>query len=345
MKKIVILLIIIILAAFFYYLHLVNTPNSKSDDIINFAVESGWGSDEIAKELKNQELIKNNYAFVVYVWKKKINTRLLSGDYQISKDLNIKEVAQILSGGEVIEKERKITVIEGWTSDDIADYFEQEGIAETDDFIELVGEPGLDYGSVTGPSRYNFEAEYSFLEDKPNNYGIEGYLFPDTYRIYKDAELIDIIRKMLDNFDKKLTGEMIEQIKKNKMDIYKTLTLASIIEKEVSKDEDRKMVASIFYKRLNDNIRLQADSTVNYITKKGVSRSSLEDTKIDNPYNTYKYAGLPPGPICNPSLSSIMAAIYPDKNDYYYFLTTPDGQAIYSKTFDEHKINKAKYLD
>lgn len=103
------------------------------------------------------------------------------------------------------------------------------------------------------------------------------------------------------------------------------------------------MVADIFYKRLVKGMALQADSTVNYVSGKSVSQASADDLKIDSPYNTYRYKGLPPGPICNPGLSAILAAIYPTPNPYWYFLTTPDGKVIYSKTHDEHVAAKAKY--
>lgn len=345
-KKFIILVLVIVLIVFFYYLHLINTPNSASQEIVNFVIEPGWGSIEIAKQLESQSLIKSKNTFIFYVWWKRVNNRLLSGEYELAKNLNIKEIAKILSGGEVIGKERKITIIEGWTAGDIGQYFEKEGMFQAEELLELVGQPGIDYSKHPEmPKPFDFSKVYEFLADKPKNYGLEGYLFPDTYRIYRDAELISIVRKMLDNFGEKLTPEMREQIKKNNMTIYQTITLASIIEKEVAQDADRRKVASIFYKRLNAGIPLQADSTVNFITGKNVTRSSLEDTQIDNPYNTYKYRGLPPGPICNPSLSAIKAAIYPDKNDYYYFLTTPEGDVIYSRTFEEHKANKAKYLD
>jgi UPF0755 protein len=150
---------------------------------------------------------------------------------------------------------------------------------------------------------------------------------------------------MLDNFDKKLTQDLRDEIARQKKTIFEIVTMASILEKEVQTDEDRAMVADIFWRRLKAGMPLQADSTINYITGKSDSRANLTDIQIDSPYNTYKYPGLPVGPIGNPGLSAIKAAIYPKANGYWYFLTTDDGKVIYAKSFDEHKANKAKYLN
>jgi len=143
--------------------------------------------------------------------------------------------------------------------------------------------------------------------------------------------------------ENKMSADFLAEINRQKKTVHEILTLASILEKEVSTENDRKIVADIFYKRLEIGMALQADSTVNYASGKSVPRASGKDLETDSPYNTYKYKGLPPGPICNPSLSAIKAAIYPAKNDYWYFLTTPDGKVIYSKTHDEHVKAKAKY--
>ncbi|MBU1164039.1 endolytic transglycosylase MltG [Patescibacteria group bacterium] len=345
MRKLVFTIIIIIVILFLYYLYVVGSPYSKVSEVEEFIVHPGWGSMKIAEQLEKQGFIKSNQVFVLYVWKNGISSKLMSGEYDLAKNLSIKEVAQVLSGGLVKDKERAITIIEGWDTRDIAYYFEQEGVYNADDLYKLVGEPGQTYEVGEDVGLYDFSEHYDFLFDKPKDQGLEGYLFPDTYRIYHDAELITVVKKMLDNFEQKLTTEMKEQIKINNVNIHDTLTLASIIEKEVATDEDRKLVASVFYKRLNNDMPLQADSTINFFTQTGKTRSSIEETKIDNPYNTYKYIGLPPGPICNPSLSSIMAAIYPDKNSYYYFLTEEDGTVHYASNLEGHAANRAKYLD
>ena len=126
--------------------------------------------------------------------------------------------------------------------------------------------------------------------------------------------------------------------------IFEIITMASLLEKEVKAFEDKKLVSGILWKRLENKMPLQVDATITYITGKKSSKVSLDETKIDSPYNTYKYKGLPPGPISNPGLESIVAAIYPKKLDYLYYLSTPEGETIFSKTFEEHKRAKEQYF-
>jgi len=138
---------------------------------------------------------------------------------------------------------------------------------------------------------------------------------------------------------------MTAQLLAQNRNLFETVILASIIEREALYDEDRAMIADIFLKRLDDNIGLQSDATINYITGKKTTRPTFNDLQVDSPYNTYKYRGLPPGPICNPGLASLKAAVYPQVNDYYYFLTDRDGRAHFGRTYAEHQQNIARYLN
>jgi UPF0755 protein len=147
----------------------------------------------------------------------------------------------------------------------------------------------------------------------------------------------------LNNFDNKLPPELREEIAKQKKTIFEIITMASVIEKE-ARGEDMALISDIFWRRIGEGIALQSDATVNYATGKYETQPSLDDLEIDSPYNTYKYRGLPKGPIGNPGLEAIRAAIYPKANNYWYFLHTKDGQTIYSRNFNEHKANKLKYL-
>lgn len=229
-------------------------------------------------------------------------------------------------------EQNKITIIEGWENTEIAQYLESRGISKKNDFLDAL------------KKRSSWWDDYEVLWDLPKGVDLEGYLFPDTYLVFKNASIDDILKKMISNLDKKIGEQMRRDIKEQNMNMHKILTLASIIEKEVVSDEDRAIVSGIFHKRLKEGIGLQADSTINYITGKSKTRSSLDDISLDNPYNTYKYRGLPPGPIDNPGLSAIRAAVYPKDSSYFYFLTTPEGAVIYSKNFEEHVAAKKKYL-
>jgi len=163
---------------------------------------------------------------------------------------------------------------------------------------------------------------------------LEGYLFPDTYRFFADATAQDVVSKMRAAFDERV-GEISRE----------DLTLASIVEREVRTPEEMKTVAGIFFNRLAIGMALQADSTVNYITGGDDPSVSYEDLQIDSPYNTYKYPGLPPGPISNPGLNAINAVREPADTPYYYFLTSPEGTVYYARTFEEHQQNRVRYLD
>ncbi len=247
----------------------------------------------------------------------------------------------------------KMTIIEGWDNKDIED--------DLDSNPKRADAPHLASPEEFKAAQKAFSvADYPILASKPNSANLEGFLFPDTYFLplpsttTNESEIL--IEKALNNFSTKFTAQMEADAKKRGMTVYQTVILASIIEKETGKnitteagqkalDEERKMVAGLFYNRLNIGMPLQSDATVNYITNKKTPSVSIADTKIDSPYNTYMYKGLTPGPICNPSLSSLMAAIYPTDNDYLYFLTdSTTGKAVFAKTFDEHIANQRKYL-
>ena len=330
-RKLILLAIILILIGWFFYIYNLDNAISDNPQIKSFIVQPGWGSTKISQELKKEGLISSSFVFQFYVWQQGIKSKLQDGEYFLANNLSIKEIAQILSRGAGVTKEITLTFIEGWNNQEIADYLAQKGIAENKNFFAVV------------QKKADFWDEYDFLSDKPGDLDLEGYLFPDTYRVYHDASLTDIVKKMLDNFGRKLTPELRAETIKQGKTIHEVLTLASILEKEVSTESDRKMVANIFYKRLAAGMPLQADSTVNYVSGKSVSRASGKDLEIDSPYNTYEYKGLPPGPICNPGMAAIEAAIYPAKNPYWYFLTTPDGKVVYSKTHEEHVAAKARY--
>ena len=257
--------------------------------------------------------------------------------------MNIPQIAGKMVSGDVLED--KITIIEGWNLRDIAYYLESKGIAQAEEFWQIAGFPAVDYSKNADlPLPKNFSKEYQFLKDKSENIGLEGYLFPDTYQINRGATLEEIIRKMLDNFDKKLTKELREEIENQDKAISHIIAMASLIEKEVRTVQDKKIVSGILWKRMENKIPLQVDATITYITDKKTTEIYLEELEIDSPYNTYKKRGLPVGPISNPGLDSIFAAIYPEDSPYWYYLSTPEGETIFSKTLKEHEENRKKYL-
>jgi len=355
-KKIIIAILVVILLVvvgeFIYFLNQISMPVSAKAEEKFFIIESGQGVHAISDNLKKEGLIRNSLVFETYLWLKKYGNSLQAGEYSIPQNLNMVDLTRVLVSGEALSKERVIKIIEGWNTLEIAEYladFYAEDNANTGKLEEaLKKEFMVDFAEAvaTTDSRELIPNKtYSFLTDKPADQGLEGYLFPDTYRVYKNAEIPATIKKMLDNFDQKLTSEMRAEIERQGKTIFEIVTMASIVEKEVRGAEDRKITAGIFYERMKQGIPLESDGTVNYITGKQALQPTFEDTRQESPYNTYLNKGLPPGPICNPGLDAIEAAIYPENTDYLYFLTKPDGSTVFSKTYDEHLENKNRYLN
>jgi len=252
----------------------------------------------------------------------------------------------------IYQAEETIKIVEGWTNQDIADYFVEQGKWTSADFLEQSGQGLLgDRQYPSQPPVRDWSGQFSFLSDKPAEASLEGYLFPDTYRIYASTTIEAVISRMLENFDAKLTPTMRADIKKQGRTIYEIITLASIVEKEApihnakGDNYDARVIAGIFWDRLEIGQALQSDATLSYVLRDNQPSHSGRELEIDSLYNTYKYRDLPPGPICNPGLLAISAAIYPIYTDYNYFLTpTNSREVIYARTYAEHLANKNKYL-
>jgi UPF0755 protein len=249
----------------------------------------------------------------------------------------------------VLKPERSVRLLEGWTNADMASYFEKEGIWSSDEFLFLVGDYSRQKNLKAG---LELEDRFDFLKDRPADKGLEGYLYPDTYRIFVDeAKPDELIIRMLENFDKKLTTQMRADIAKQGKTIYEIITMASLVEKEApinyatGDNKDAKIVAGIFWNRIEYGQALQSCASLAYVLGVNKPQYSTADTQIESPYNTYKYRNLPPGPVSNPGILAIEAAIYPTNTNYNYFLT-PAGtkDMIYAATYEQHLINKNKYL-
>jgi UPF0755 protein len=232
--------------------------------------------------------------------------------------------------------------VEGWTNEEISADLDKKQIVVQSDFNNQLTRSAL---------------TFDYFGEKPKTKNLEGYLFPDTYFFASTATPEQIINKILANTKQKIFPAIVSEIHSQKRTVYDVVTLASIVEREVGRNtstvtsadltalqNERETVAGIFMNRIKAGIPLQSDATIGYITKSKDPSASSSDLQIDSPYNTYKYTGLPPGPIGNPSLSSILAVVNYRKTDYLYFLSKPDGTAVFAKTLDEHNANKAKYL-
>ena len=300
--------------------------NPISHETITYTVPKGWGDVEISKDLESLGVIRSAYFFRFYAVSSFQHSELKAGKYTLSPRMSIYQIAKKIARGDVIKD--KILIYEGWDVEDIGEYLESKEVCSKDDFIVSANK--------------DYSQEFDFLEDKPEDVSLEGFLFPDTYEISEGINCDDFVITMLSNFERKITPEFKNQIQEQKKSVFDIITMASMIEKEVRTLNDKKIVSGILWKRMEAGMPLQLDATVNYITGKSDPAVSIKDTKIDSPYNTYKYRGLPKGPISNPGMNSIIAAINPKDSPYWFYLS--DGTIIYSKTFEEHNANKAKYL-
>jgi UPF0755 protein len=320
--------------SYFFVQNKISNPlNSEISEKKNFVIKRGDGVKQIAFNLEKEGIISGKDFFEIYVWQKKAAGNLQAGEYELSPSMTIPEIVELFIRGKIKFNEVLVTIPEGFSNDDIDKRLSENGLIKRMEFLDFDKNPSLDL------------SKYEFLQDKPNEIGLQGYYFPDTYRYYNNSSAESIAEKMLDNFDKKLLPSLRKEIKKQGKSVFEIIVLASIIEKEAKFSEDMKKIAGVFQNRLNAGKPLESDATINYITGSGRARSTFEDLQIDSPYNTYRYSGLPPGPISNPGIEAIKAAIYPEKSDYFYFLTKEDGKAVFSKTYQEHLRNKNKYLN
>ncbi len=288
-----------------------------------FEIREQEGLFKIAQKLERKKLIRDNLIFELYVIARADFYNLKRGHYRLSTNMSIAEIAQKIIDGETVDF--KLTFIEGWDRKKIGEYLEEKEVIQLENFLEQTK---------------NYNKDLELLKNKPKELNLEGYLFPDTYFFEKNVNSKEIIDRMLLTLQNKLKKET-ELENKN---IHKIITMASLIEKEVKTYEDKRIVSGIAWKRLENNVPLQMDATITYLTGKNSTKVSLKETEIDSPYNTYKNRGLPPGPICNPGLDSIKAALNPKESEYWYYLSTPSGETIFSRNLREHNIAKEKYL-
>lgn len=328
---------------FFYCYFSISLPQktlTSSKEIEIVRGESIW---QIANELELKGVIKNKYLFLFYLFLTGKLDKVKAGVYLIPPFASIKEIAQILIKGK--EKLIKLTIPEGWNLRDIGLYLEKLGLFQAEEFWKVAGFPAVDYNlSKNLPFPYDFSKEFPFLKEKPKNIGLEGYLYPDTYFIPKNISPQNLIRLFLTNFNRKVYLPLQKELKHKNKTLFEIIIMASLVEKEVKTKEEKELVAGILWKRLKTGMPLQVDATITYITGKKTIKITYNDLEIDSPYNTYKYKGLPIGPICNPGLESILATLYPQKSPFWYYLTTPEGNTIFSKTYQEHLLAKQKYL-
>ncbi len=331
--KILIVLIIfvaIIIGSFFYFRYQAYHSHGSYQSVRMFKIEKGEGNGAVSGKLKEAGLISGKIYFYYYMRTNGLINKILPGDYELSGKMTIPEIANTITQEQ--NKFLKVTFPEGWDSRKMAERLAANGFSGQE-FLNIVKNPTWD-----------LTKNYSFFSMLPKNTSLEGYLFPDTYFFSQKLSTEEVVKKILSNFDNKLAPEMKEEIKKQGKSLEDVVTMASIIEREVQSDGDKKIVSGIFWNRVKNGQPLQSCATIAYILGENKKQYSFEDTRIESPYNTYLNKGLPPGPISNPGIASIEAAINPENTAFNYFLSDPDtGKTVFSKTIDEHNANKVKF--
>ena len=339
-KRIGILVVIVLVIVPFFYLRSLGTA-VDIDAPVDITIAPGESVAALSARLEEEGIIKSASLFRRYLAFKGIDTNIQVGTFQVDAPITMRRVASALLVD--TREEREITVLPGWTIREIAAYLEIEEYGSQQEVFTLLGQPAQDYRP--GTFRSSIDADLQILLDKPNHVSFEGYLAPETYRVFADATVQDIVNKLLLHRESQLTDKMYRDIEKSGRTFFEVLTVASIVEREVRGKEDKKIVADLFWRRYDENWALQADSTVHYIHGDADSVfTSAAQREVDNPWNTYKYPGLPLGPISSPSIETIEATIYPKKNSYAYFLTDLDGNVHYAETLEGHNANRARYL-
>lgn len=311
---------------FFYFRYQVYYSRGKALENKMFTIEKGEGSDEIASRLAESRLISGKVYFYYYLRESGLLSKVMPGDYLLSVNLTIPEIVHILTNPE--ENFIRVTFPEGFTSSQMGERLRSNGLPG-EDFLKIVNEPG------------DLKKRYGYLSD-PSVTILEGYLFPDTYFFKKDITAQNIVGRMLDRFDEKLDQKIREDVFAQGKKISEIIKMASLVEEEVKKPADRKTVSGIFWNRINLDMPIQSDATLTYILGDKKDSHSLDEIRIDSPYNSYTRKGLPPTPIDNPGSDSIFAAVYPEETDYLYFVSTANCGPFFAKTLEQHGVNRQK---
>lgn len=299
----------------------------------NVKIPSGASISEIADILQDDGIIRSSLVFNAYMSITKKHG-LKDGTYALNSHMSYKEIVRTLKNSEN-RATVKVTIPEGYTVERIAELLEKNSVCSRSDFLKSADSASIDF---------DFQSEIPDYEKR--FYRLEGYLFPDTYEFYVDSSSDTVVKKMLANFDKRFDDELREKAKKMGMSVDEVVTLASIIQTESSNTSEMRAVSSVFHNRLEKGVNgvkmLQSDATVLYAKNSEETSSLSTKEQVAAGYNTYEVEGLPAGPISNPGLAAIKAALSPADTSYYFFVSDKEGNYYYAKTYNQHLKNIKK---
>jgi len=303
-------------------------PSGKAPDVlVRIAPKSSTA--QIAAMLEQQGMIRDATAFRLYARFHGLDNKIKAGYYLLNASMSTEEILSILVQGQTATK--SFTIPEGYTLKQITESLSAKGFIREPLFKDLL---------------VNGQFDYAFIKDlPPGEKRLEGYLFPETYNIPFDSTEKHIINVMLAGMDRQIKElKLEEKAKALNLTLHQVVTIASMIEREARVDQDRPLISSVIHNRLKSGMRLQIDATVEYALGEHREKIYYKDLEVASPYNTYKYNGLPPGPIASPGRESLLAAVNPAHTKYFYYVAKPDGSHAFAETLAEHNANKNKYL-
>lgn len=316
-----ILALLVFLSAFAAYWFLIPVPWKADQKTVSVLIKEGENMHQVVGQLKNAGIFSDGEIFILIGKLSGTDRKIHPGKYDFAKGITRSRILGMLSRGSINYSD--VTIPEGLTIKQIAGILKDRIGIDSLEFVRSARDAKLiDSLGIKAAS-------------------LEGYLFPNTYNLYWGISSDEVVRLMTNEFEKVFDEDLRKRAKQIGLSVHKTITLASMIEKETQIDEERPIVSAVFHNRLKSRMLLQCDPTVIYVLPDSKDELYTNDLKIDSPYNTYRYFGLPPGPICNPGKKAIIAALYPSKINYLYFVARGDGSHIFSASLDEH--NRARW--
>lgn len=326
-RRTVIILVILILAVLFGVIGCNISQKIPYDGtVVEIEVQEGSTATAIARTLEENGLIRSTKRFLKDLNKSEYANSLRFGMYEIERGTDHQGIIEILAKGGTRKNAVTVTIPEGFSLERIIERLVDSGLSSSDELYAAL------------QADYNYDFLQVIPDDDKIKHQLQGFLFPSTYEFSKDMSAEEIIGMMLAEFQRQINRAGI-----GKSDLYRIVTLASLVEREAKAESERTTIAGVIENRIKKGMRLQVDASVVYAISDGmynVDRVLYKDLEVDSPYNTYKYTGLPIGPICSPGIKSIEAAARPDKHNYYYYRvdsSKTDGSHIFTENFDEHK--------
>ncbi|RAP33522.1 endolytic transglycosylase MltG [Candidatus Marinamargulisbacteria bacterium SCGC AG-410-N11] len=313
-------------------------PVSTKSDKVVIKIEKGSIPKQIAKTLKRKKIIRSEFSFILYTKLNKISNQLRAGYFLLNKNDNLIVIIEKLINENGVAKLERVTIPEGFSVLQIEQLLKKKQLFKNINFSNYIHNIAKD----------KFMNEFEFLKGVPVK-TIEGYLFPDTYFVDPNGKIEDLVRVMLNQFEKVMlpiykNSKRYKNSPKTRFSFHQILTMASIIEKEAQIASEREIISAVYYNRLKRKKRLEADPTVIYALGKGYKKKVYyKDLKVKSPYNTYRNFGLPPSPIASPGLASLKASLFPAKVNYLFFVANSDGSHFFTKTYKDHlRVQKTK---